>query len=65
MSKPTDPATSPSSTESTEVLEFPTDFAEAVARIQALAEQQAVKKKSDTKGKVFRSIHDLYLARAR
>jgi hypothetical protein len=50
--------------DSSEVLEFPTDFAEAVAKIQATAAQGGAKK-SSVGGKVFRSINDLYLARSR
>ena len=49
---------------SQEVLEFPVEFADAVAKIQAAAASPD-KKKTDRGDKVFRSIHDLYLARAR
>jgi hypothetical protein len=63
MNKNPDKKSSADQDDSSEVLEFPTDFAEAVAKIQATAAQGV--KKSSVGGKVFRSINDLYLARSR
>ena len=50
--------------ESSDALEFPTDFAEAVAKIQATAMQGGKDKPSSSGEKVFLSMNDLYLARS-
>ena len=52
--------------DSSDILEFPTDFAKAVARIQETALQaEKVNRASTGEKKVFLSMNDLYLARGK